>query len=115
MIDQPQAFQPTPTTPSPGTALNQHVLTLFKTSRTTPIAQEPTVSLAIWALQSLAVNREWADAAAGAAAQAEVLDAQAVAGNLALPELLQAQTLEEAGLMMLALLADLIPEPTSLA
>ena len=65
-----------------------------------------------WATQHLAANPAWAQAVDNAVGLAERNDPEQTAENLSAPGLEQAETLEQAGRLILRWVADLIPPGT---
>lgn len=65
-----------------------------------------------WATANLAADPAWAAAVDRAAVLAEANEPAALQRTLARPQLMQAQTLEQAGLLLLTWVVDLIPPQT---
>jgi hypothetical protein len=87
------------------------ILDLFQQAKVKPAPGLAIVALLDWAMAELVADeaREWAQEWEGAAARVEMSDPQALKWNLTVPEIEQATTLREAGLMLLRTLADLAP------
>ena len=69
------------------------------------------VQLLEWALENLAIDRDWADRVRDAVVLAAEDDPQATYNNLAQARLEPGQTLQQAAQAMLSMAVDLIPPP----
>ena len=110
MTDQNLFSRQTIVTDLNSTPQSMHLLSLLKQAGVPHNPNNLVVtSVLMWAAQNLAGDRGWAQEVEGAAALADLEEPEAMAQNLAQVELLETTTLEEAAMLLLQEVADLMP------
>ena len=110
MTDQNLFSRQTILTDLNSTPQSRHLLSLLKQESVSHNPNNLVVTTVLmWAAQNLVGDKAWAQEVEGAAALADLEEPESMAQNLAQAEVLDATTLEEAAMLLLQEVADLMP------
>lgn len=109
MSHMPRKLPPT-TVKLNATELSQHIKMLMDQEKVSPDTDLLLLALVFWATENLPLDRNWAEKVVDAAAVAVTRNPEAGYKRLAgaEPGILGAETLEEAGMALMRLMADIV-------